>query len=167
MDPVAALALASKCVRKLRGLAQASDDVMSLVNEISDFSSVLTQVIVHHQHVETLSDEAAKQSQVAVRGLLRRAEGELVELHDYVQRRFLRSNGTQDAKVNRVAWLTNKEQITRMRQSIRSIRSDLTLAIGTANSWVECRAHPPSYGSTIIASDQLINELSVFFAGTP
>ena len=140
MDPLSITAsiigivgLADKCVTKLRVLGQASTEVILLVNEVSDLNSVLTQLIVLNHQTQQLENPAAEGSQIALKSLLKRAEDQLVELHQIVQKDLIKT-GSKRPKANPLGWARNKDHVTQLQQSIRSTRLNLAIAVGTANS---------------------------------
>jgi hypothetical protein len=139
MDPlsitasvIAIVGVANSCVTNLRASAQASADIQSLVNDISDLNIVLTQVIVLCQHCQQVDNDVTKGSLIALKSLLKHAEDHLLELHSIVQK-SLEGSSSARRKVSHLRWIRNKARVIQLQDRIRSTRLNLSIVIGTAN----------------------------------
>jgi hypothetical protein len=140
MDPLSITASAitlagalAKSLEQLRALQTASQDLLILINEISDFRIVLGEVertILERRGYQHLPQTTLE----SMCTLLDRAKAKLLLLDKIVNDDLIRARlPSMEPKVARLGWLRQKPRIKELKESLKEIRLSLTALWGAAS----------------------------------
>ena len=133
MDPLSVRA----SMANIKRLRDAPKELLSLINETSDFQIVLLDI----QNYITQNTQRHQSSQELgnLPTLVDRAKEELLEVEQLIHYRLFKPESRSDQiRVSRLEWLKNKSTVGDHRQSLRDIRSNITTQMMVINSCVSC-----------------------------
>ena len=109
-------------------------EFLALVNEVSDFQIILDEFkAVLSDHLSGI-EESRRDS---VHKILQNSTDTLLELEKLIYHRLVKSyDGHGSAKVSRMAWLSNKDEIGSIRLKLKDERNNLALFIASLTSCV-------------------------------
>ena len=128
-------------VRRLSTLSKASDLMMTLNNEMSDlFLVVITiQDVFHRQQNKRTTLSAIRGEEIYVDSViirsLEQANKVVVELKELHDRLFFSPTGGLNT-TNKVRWLREQGKVKQIQKDLRSVRLNLSAALGIFNSYV-------------------------------
>ena len=112
----------SKVFSKIKDVRQAPNDLLALMNEVSDLRAVLGDVERHIQGADRIllpPEQAARMSD-----LIQRAKNCVSELNRLIQRRLVKPSAGE-IKVSRRGWAIAQPTVVRFRENLRDIRLSL------------------------------------------
>ena len=132
-----ALDSVGKAIAKVRTLKNSSDDLIALINEVSDYKVVLHDIERHFRNPPQSSDTAAIDQHTHLASLIKRAKDPLLELEQMIEHRFQKTEARDgQVKVSRVEWLRAKSAVERLRQKLRDTRQNIQSYTSLINSYV-------------------------------
>ena len=114
-----------------------SDELLALINEISDFKVVLYDVERNFRdpppnHIAVLADQY---SHLAT--LINRGKGTILKLEEMIEYKFKRAEVKDGPyKVSRIEWLRAKLEVERLRKTLRDIRQNIQLHMALIYAYV-------------------------------
>ena len=123
----------AKSLAKIKRLRNAPDELLALINEVSDFQVTLDG-IQRHLIRNTQSWESSREGLGHVSTLANRAKDKLLQLDELIQYRLVRlGNPPGSIKVSRSEWARAKTTIAEFKQCLRDIKLDIITQILVAN----------------------------------
>ncbi|MCJ1357549.1 MAG: hypothetical protein MMC33_007545 [Icmadophila ericetorum] len=111
---------------KLKVFRNASQDLLSLNNEVADLRVVMSQVESYIAAESVGAPALPRDLLQQVLALVERANGELLKLDQLIHYRFLKSGTFEGSyKVFRFEWLKTIATVENHRQSIRELRQNI------------------------------------------
>ena len=125
----------SKTLAKIRNLRHAPEELLALINEVSDLRIILGDV---QNYVRDNAGFPALQDTLQhLSVLLNRGKEKLLQLDELVQYRLTKPESVTDQiKVSRREWARAKTTIDTFRQDLRDIRLNIITQMVVMNSWV-------------------------------
>ena len=124
----------SKMLSRLRRIKNAPNEILALINEVSDLTLILGDV----ERCFTDEGRRPRLSQDHLRTLstaINRARDKLLELDKLIQYRLVKPDSVPDnLKVSRYEWASAKPTIERFRQSLRDTRLNIVTVMVMLNS---------------------------------
>ncbi|KAI9699636.1 MAG: hypothetical protein M1836_002670 [Candelina mexicana] len=122
----------TKALRKLRGLREADDLLLALINEITTLRTSARQIeAVLSDHRDSLSAEQLACSEQLER-LLGAAKAKLEELDIVIHYQLLRAadnNGNE--KLSRAAWFRHRNHVQRLQQELQRLQQNIGTLVAT------------------------------------
>lgn len=124
---------AVKGVGKLRSLKHAKEDFSSLLNELADIQTILTQV-THLSY--DLDARASDGPVVSLKSLLKRASDQLLELNKLVQHDLSKPKPEDErgVRIDRLGWTLNESRVQSIQRQLTTTRSNIATALGLVSS---------------------------------
>jgi hypothetical protein len=128
MDPLSIIAssitlitAATAITKKLRSLSGTNDELLVVIDELSDFRSLLQQTksLIDGNQASIPEDQLTGLS-----GLLERAKTKFAELDTIIQN-HVRSGASGKIRASKVVWMKQRSQIAALRESLRSLKLSL------------------------------------------
>ncbi|CAI6330864.1 unnamed protein product [Periconia digitata] len=151
---------AVKGLAKLRALKDAPAELSALINEVSDLRAVLAQICFLGVQLEQASNNGPV---IALRSLLDRANGQILELDQCIQHDISKPEATNPGriKVSRVSWTLHQKRVSSLRQDLRTTRLNLGTALGviTTSSINRVELRIQEISSTQASDSELLKRL--------
>ena len=116
-------------LEKLSSLREAPNIILALNNEISDFRLVIFELANYLQdsarssiHQQPFSTE--------ILPVLKRAREKLIELESLIEYRLVLPGPGRDIRLNKTAWLWERQKVKRIQEEIRDLRTSLVAIVG-------------------------------------
>ena len=124
----------SRTLTKIRNLRDAPDELLALMNEVSDFRIILTglqtYITQYSQRPQLLVEELSHISTLADRG-----KEKLLQLDQLIQYRLVKpESGLTQIKVSKREWARARSTIESFRQTLRDIRLNIVTQMIVVNS---------------------------------
>ena len=121
-----------KAVRKIAGLRGTPDAFLALNNEISDFHLVVSNTDYLIRRYQSTRNVTTRHTDFAVTfgPLLERGKEKLLELECLIEYTLTTRGSNGEVFLNKVTWLRKADQVSRIREDLRSIRASLTMHLG-------------------------------------
>ena len=131
----------TKTLAKIRHIRNAPQELLSLINEISDLRIIFGDVqnyLQNAQRSQSTPRRSTYQEELHhVSNLINRAKDKLLELDELIQYRFTKPESIADhVKVSPREWARAKSTIEGFRQSLRDIRLNVITQMVIINSCV-------------------------------
>ena len=124
----------SKTLAKIKSLRHAPNEILALINEVSDLRIILGEVeryIIRDASRPSPSNEQLQ----TMSTLVEKAKQSLLELDQLVQYRLLKANSRLAApRVSRHEWAAAKHVIERFRQGLRDTRLNIVTQMVVMNT---------------------------------
>ena len=124
----------AKTLGKIKTIRNAPDELLALINEVSDLKIILSDIqsyVIHNIQRPQISPEELRN----ISTLINRARDKLLELDQLIQYRLIKPDSVSDQiKVSRREWLRARSTIERFRQSLRDIRLNIVTQMVIMNS---------------------------------
>ena len=124
----------TKTLAKFKSIRNAPDELLALINEVSDLNIILSNVqsyIIHNTQKPQISQEELQN----ISTLINRAKEKLLELDQLIQYQLVKPESIPDRlKVSRREWLRARGTIEKLRQSLRDIRLNIVTHMVVVNS---------------------------------
>jgi hypothetical protein len=104
----------------------ASDEGIALMNEVTDLQVVLNDV----QSILKGPEKAETESLLSALSKLNKS---VVLLHDFVHTRLLKEEDIDNVRISKLVWLYERHHIMRYQRELKSLRSELIIALSIAN----------------------------------
>ena len=126
----------SKTLGKIKNIRNAPQELLALINEVSDLKLVLADVQSYVADCATRRQLPQEPLQ-HMSTLANRATNRLLELDELIQYRFTKADSiTDQIKVSRREWARARSTIETFRQSLRDIRLNIVTQMVVINSCV-------------------------------
>ena len=122
----------TKTLAKIKSIRNAPDELLALMNEVSDLKLVISDI---QNHIVIQRAQTPQTELQNISTLVKRAKDKLLELDQLIQYRLVKPESDQ-IKVSRREWLRAKAVIERFRQNLRDIRLNIITQMAVINSWV-------------------------------
>ena len=124
----------NKTLSKIKSLRHAPNEVLALINEVSDLRLVLGEV--ERCVIRDASRPSSPIEQLQTMStLVERAKNTLLELDQLIQYRLLKATSrSAELKVSRREWAAAKPVIERFRQGLRDIRLNIVSQLVVINT---------------------------------
>ena len=117
-----------KALSKIKVLTESPDELLALINEVSDFKVVLYDIERYFRNPPQTSNAAITDQYFHISELVNRAKGPLLQLEQMIEYHFKRAetiNGQY--RISRIEWLRAKMAVERLRQSLRDMRQNVQM----------------------------------------
>ena len=119
IDVIGAAKGVSKTINKIRNFRDAPNELLSLINEISDLRIVLGDI--QGNLTQNASSIHLQEQSEHMSTLLNRAKEQLLQLNELVQYRLVRSDSTsQQVKISRQEWARATSMVKKYQKSLRN-----------------------------------------------
>ena len=124
-----------KALAKIKIANDSPDEILALINEVSDFKVVLYDTERHFRNSAQTSDAATADLYSHLSDLINRAKKPLLQLEQMTEYQFKKPE-THDGhfKVSRIEWLRAKLVVGRLRQTLRDTRQNIQSHLALINS---------------------------------
>ena len=124
----------TKTLAQLKSIRNAPDELLALINEVSDLKVILSDVqmyVVHNtQRLRIFQAELQNLST-----LIDRAKTKLLDLDRLIQYRLMKPESTSNQiKTSRREWLRARSTVNQFRQALRDIRLNIVTQMVVINS---------------------------------
>ena len=127
-----------KALSKVRVLKESPDELLALINEVSDFKVVLYDIERQFRNRPPTSDALMVDQYSHLSELIQRAKDPLLKLEEMIEYQFKRAeSGDGHFKVSRIEWLRAKVVVERLRQTLRDTRQNIQSYMTLINTYVE------------------------------
>ena len=125
-----------KTINKIRNIREAPNELLALINEISDLKIVLSDIGNHlTRNTSNLQVQEEQSQHMAI--LLDRAKEQLLRLDGLVQYRLVRPESTsQKVRISRQEWVKATSTIKKFRDSLRDNRLNIIAQMAVINAFV-------------------------------
>ena len=124
----------SKSLAKIKNIRNAPQEILGLINEVSDLRIILRDVeryVIREVNQHSHSPEQLQTLSI----LIIRASDYLLELDKVIQYRLVKASSTSaDFKVSRREWAVARSTIEKFRQSLRDVKLNIITQMGVMNS---------------------------------
>ena len=129
---IGAVEVVAKTLKKISSIRNAPNELLALVNEISDFRIILSDVENHNvKNTESVPQQQLQHMSI----LLNRAKDQLLQLDELVQNRLIKPNSTlANVKVSRLNWSKASGTIEEFRKRLKDVRMNLIALLAVENS---------------------------------
>jgi hypothetical protein len=109
--------------KTIKNIHNANDDLLAIVDELSDFERLLrqTKLLVEENGTKIPRDQLSDLS-----GLSEKARAKFSELEMIVQHRVVKSEVSGKVKASKIAWTKEASHIATLRSSLKSITQKLS-----------------------------------------
>ena len=125
-----------KTIKKIRNFREAPNELLFLINEISDLRIVLGDIkgnLIQNASSIHLQEEQSEHLST----LLNRAKEQLLQLDELVQYRLVRSDSTsQQVKISRREWARSTCTVKKYQKSLRNARLNIIAYMTVINTFV-------------------------------
>ena len=120
---IGAVEVLGKTLKKISSIRNTLNELLALVNEISDFRIILSNIENHNvKNTEDVPQEQLQHMSI----LLNRAKDRLLQLDELVQHRLIKPNLTSTRiKVSQLNWSRASGTIEEFRKSLKDVRMNL------------------------------------------
>ena len=123
----------TKTLAKIRNIRNAPEELLALINEVSDLRIILAGIQSYVQNTAASPELQDALQHLTV--LINRAKDKLLQLDELVQYRLTKPESVADQiKVSRREWARAKTTIDDFRQSLRDIRINIVTQMIVVNS---------------------------------
>ena len=124
----------TKTLAKIKNVRNAPEELLALINEVSDLQIVLGDIRSYTQ--TTIISPTLQDAFQHLSVLINRAKDKLLQLDELVQYRLTKPDSAIDRiKVSRREWTRAKTTIDNFRQSLRDIKLNIIAQMGVINSY--------------------------------
>ena len=129
----------TKTLAKIKNIRNAPQELLALINEVSDLKLILSDVQSYVTEATARLDLPQEPLQ-HMSTLANRARSRLLELDELIQYRFTKADSiTDQIKVSQREWARGRSIIETFRQSLRDIRLNIVTQMVVLNSCVSFR----------------------------
>ena len=127
-----------KALSKIKVLKESPDELLALINEVSDFKVVLYDIERQFRDRPQTSNASTTDQYSHLSDLIYRAKDPLLKLEEMIEYQFKRAeSGDGHFRVSRIEWLRAKVVVERLRQTLRDTRQNIQSYMALINSYVE------------------------------
>lgn len=120
----------SKTLKKLKTYWAASNEVLALINEISDIRLILDE----HFDVSEQLNHTQDEPKARLRQFLHDTRDKIIEIEHLIQRTGVRPDRTT-AEINKFFWVRKKPQIEKLRIDLKVLRQNIAEHFDIINMW--------------------------------
>ena len=126
----------TKTLGKIKDLRNAPDELLALINEVSDLRLILND-LQHYILQNTQRQQILQEELQHLSILVGRAKDKLLQLDELIQYRLVKPDSIfGEIKVSKREWARARSSIVRFQQSLRDIRLNIATHMVVINSYV-------------------------------
>lgn len=99
----------------------ASDEVLALVNEISDIRLILNE---HNNIVEQLN-HISEEPRIRLNQLLDETKKKILQIEILIQSIFTRPKDLNETEISKFSWVRKKSQVDKLRRELKDLRQSI------------------------------------------
>lgn len=108
-------------LKKVKTYRAASDEVLALINEISDIRLILNE----HNDIAKQLNHIREEPRARLQRSLDDTKNKILQIEGLIQGKLIKLHDRSDPEINKFSWLRKKSEVDRMRRELKELRQTI------------------------------------------